>query len=54
MLLHMDVEVLKWYSMLLFSNHYKSESRKMMKRCGLSVSPCIVPLLIWIGGVAAK
>ena len=25
-----------------------------MKLYGLSVSPCIVPLLIWIGGVAPK
>ena len=26
----------------------------MMKRCGLSVSPCIIPMLIWIGVVAPK
>ena len=36
------------------SNHRKSGSRKMIKRYGLSVLPCIIPMLIWIGGVAPK
>ena len=52
--LHVIVEVLKWYSMLFFPNHRKSGSRKMMKRYGLIVSPCIVPMVIKISGVAPK
>jgi hypothetical protein len=35
--------------------YLKSGSRKMMKRYGPNVLPCnIVPLVIWVGGVAPK
>ena len=54
MVSHVVVEVLKWYPMLFFPNHRKSGSRKMMKRYGLIVSPCIVPMLIRINGMAPK
>lgn len=41
---------------LSFSSRHRSGSRRglEMKRYVLIVSPCIVPLLIWIGGVALK
>lgn len=44
-ILHVVVEVLIRYSRLVFSNHCKSGSRKMMKRYRMSVSPCIIPVL---------
>lgn len=47
-------EVLKWYPMLSFSSHLRRGSRKMINRYGLSVSPCIVPLLIFIGSIVPK
>ena len=40
--------------MLSFSSHLSRGSRKMINRYGLSVSPCIVPRLILIGGVVPK
>ena len=48
--LHVALEILKYYIRLSFSNHRKSGSRKMMKRYGLSVSSCIIPMFILIGG----
>lgn len=41
-------------SNVVFSNKHSSGSRKMMNSYRLSVSPWIVPLLIWIGGDAPK
>ena len=52
--LHVDDNVLKWYPMLSFSNHLKSDSRNIINRYGLKVSPCMVPQLISIGGVIPK
>ena len=46
MVLHGDMEVLKWYMRLSFPNHCKSGSRMMMMRYGLSMSPCIVPMVV--------
>ena len=41
-------------SRLFFSSQRRSGSWKMMKRHGLNTFPCIIPQLIWIGGVAPK
>lgn len=49
--LHVALVVSMWYPMLSFFTHCNRGSRKIF---GLSVSPCIVPLLIEIGGVVSK
>lgn len=52
--MHVDEDVLKWYPRLSFFNHLSSDSRKIMKRYGLKVSPCIIPRLILIGCMVPK
>jgi hypothetical protein len=47
-------DVLSLYPRLLPSNHLSSSSRDMIKRYGLSVSPCMVLLCMWIGLVLPK
>ena len=53
-MMHVDVDVLKWYPRLSFSSHRSRDSRYMINRYGQSVSPCMVPWLIFIGGVVPK
>ena len=53
-MVHTDGEVLKLYPKLSCSNHLRSGSINMMKMYGLSVSHCMVPQLISIGGVVPK
>jgi hypothetical protein len=47
-------DVLSLYARLPLSNHLSSGSKNMMKRYGLSVSPCIVPLCMCTGLVLRK
>jgi hypothetical protein len=47
-------DVLSVYPRLPLSSHLSSGSRDMMKRYGLSVSPCMVPLYMWTGLVFPK
>ena len=51
---HVEGDVLKWYPMSSFSSNLNSNSRNIIKKYGLSVSPCMVPRLIVIGGVVSK
>ena len=48
------LEVLKVYPLFLCCSHLRSGSRKMIKRYGLKVSPCIVFLCIGIDCVLSK
>ena len=52
--MHIKEEVLKWYPMLSFSSHLRRNYRKIINRCGMKVSPCIVPRLISIRSVVPK
>ena len=45
------LEVLKVYPFFPLCSNLRSGSRNMIKRYGLSVSPCIVPLCMGIGCV---
>jgi hypothetical protein len=47
-------DVLSLYHKLPLSNHLSSGSRDMIKRYGLSVSPCMVPLCMWTSLVLPK
>jgi hypothetical protein len=47
-------DVLSVYPKLPHSNHLNSGSRDMIKRYGLSVSPCMVPHCMWTGLVLPK
>ena len=47
-------DVLSLYPRLSLSNHLSSGSRDMINRYELSVSPCMVPLCMWIGLVLSK
>jgi hypothetical protein len=47
-------DVLNLYPRFPRSSHLSSGSRNMMKRYGLSVSPCMVPLCMCIGFVLPK
>ena len=47
--LHREVDMLKWYPVLFFSSHLKSGFINMINKYGLRVSPCMVPWLISIG-----
>jgi hypothetical protein len=47
-------DILSLYPKLPLSSHPSSGSRNMMKRYGLSVSPCIVPLCMYTGLVSSK
>jgi hypothetical protein len=47
-------DVLSLYPKFPRSNHLRSGSRNMIKRYGLSMSPCMVPLCIWTGLVLPK
>ena len=49
-----NCDVLSLYPSLPLSSHCSSGSREMMKRYGLNVSPCMVPLCMWIGLVFSK
>lgn len=51
---HVEVDMLKWYPMLFFSSHLKSDFRNMINMYGLRVSHCMVPWLIFIGGIVPK
>ena len=46
--------VLSLYPKLPLSSHLGSGLRDIKKRYGLSVSPCMVPLYMWMGLVLAK
>ena len=46
---HVALDVLKWYPMLSVPSHLKRGSRKIINRYGLSVSPWIVARLMLIG-----
>jgi hypothetical protein len=52
--LRMYCDVLSLYPGLSLSSHLSSGSRVMMKRYGLNVSPCMVPLCMWTGLVLPK
>ena len=47
-------DVLSLYPKLPLSNHLSSGSRDMMKRYGLSMSPCMVLPCMWTGLVFPK
>jgi hypothetical protein len=47
-------DVSSLYPKLPLSNHLSSGSRNIMKRYGLSVSPCMVPLCMCTGLVLPK
>ena len=51
---HMIVEVLKWYPILFFSNQRSSDSKNMINKYGLRISPCMVLRLISIRGLVPK
>ena len=53
-MVHVDVNVLKWYPRLSFSSQRSNDSKNIMNRYGLKVSPCMVPQLIVIGCVVPK
>jgi hypothetical protein len=48
------LEALREYPIFQFFNHLRSGSRKIIKRYGLNVSPCMVPLCMGIGCVLPK
>ena len=48
------LEVLKEYPLFPFCSHLRSGSRKIIKKYGLNVSPCMVPLCMGIGCVLPK
>jgi hypothetical protein len=47
-------DVLSLYPKLPLSSHLSSGSRDMIKRYGLSVSPCMIPHCMWTGLVLPK
>ena len=47
-------DVLSLYPRLPLFSHLSSGYSDMIKRYGLSVSPCMVPLCMWIGLVLPK
>lgn len=51
---YVEEHVLKWYSMLSFSNHLKSCSKNLMNRYKLRVSSCMVSRLISTVDVVPK
>ena len=46
LVLHVAVDVLRWYPMLSFSSHLRSGYKKMIKRYGFRMSAWMIPLLI--------
>ena len=53
-MVHTEGEVLKLYPRSSCSSHLWSGFINIIKRYGMRVSPCMVPLLISIGGVVPK
>ena len=51
---HVEEDVLKWYPMFFFSNHFRSGSKNMINRYELRMFSCMVHRLISIGGVDPK
>lgn len=51
---HVEVNMLKWFSMSYFSNHHSNGYRNMINKYELRVSLCMVPRLIVIGCVVPK
>ena len=46
---HVDVDVFKWYPMLFFFSQRSRDYMNIINKYGLRVSPCMVPRLIVIG-----
>lgn len=51
---HMEVDVLKWYHVLFFSSHLSSGYKNKINKYEFRVSPCMVPRPIVIGSVVPK